>query len=133
MKTRTRIAGMIIQDGKILMVKGKGYNELWTPGGKIESGESDEQCLTRELKEEINVQPTEMKFFKEYSGTSFYNPNKTVTQRIYIVGIDGEPKPGAEIESIVWLSRDDFEKKKFPMITITEKEIIPDLIRQNFF
>lgn len=53
METRTRIAAIIIKDKKLLLLKGKGYKELWTPGGKIELGESDEECLKRELKEEI--------------------------------------------------------------------------------
>lgn len=34
-----------------------------------------------------------------------------------------------EIESFVWFSKKDFETKKHPMITITEEQIIPDLIK----
>ena len=49
-KPKTRIAGIIIKDGKLLLVKGKGYEELWTPGGKIDENETDEECLKRELK-----------------------------------------------------------------------------------
>ncbi len=47
LKTKTRIAGIIIQNRKLLLLKGKGYEELWTPGGKLEDGESDEKCLER--------------------------------------------------------------------------------------
>lgn len=133
METKTRIVAIIIKDGKLLMLKGKGYNELWTPGGKIEQGETDEDCLRRELAEEIGVKITGLKFFKEYSGKSFYHPNRITKQKIYIVSISGEIKPDAEIESYVWLTREDFVKKRFPMIPITEKKIIPDLIRQGIF
>lgn len=55
MNTRTRIAGIVIQDSKILMLKGIGYEELWTPGGKINNNESDIECLKREFQEEIEV------------------------------------------------------------------------------
>ena len=131
-KIRIRIVGIIIRNGKLLMVKGKGYEELWTPGGKIKPGENDEECLRRELKEEINADLVKMKFFKEYSGKSFYQEGIT-KQRVYIASVKGKIRPGAEIEDFVWLSRQDFEKRKFLLIPITEKEIIPDLIKQGFF
>ncbi len=91
-KLKTRIAGIIIQDKKILMLKGKGYKELWTPGGKIEEGESDEDCLKRELKEEIGVDLIESKFFGEYKGMSFYNPEVIYNQRVYIATVGGGHK-----------------------------------------
>lgn len=132
MKTKTRIAAVIVKNGKLLMEKGRGCKELWMPGGKIKEGESDQECLKRELKEELKAEITSMKFFKEYLGKSFYNDwmNK---QKVYIVSIVGEIQPGAEIEDYVWLSREDFENKKHAMIPITEKEITPDLIKNRLF
>jgi len=82
MQTRTRITGIVIQDGKILMLKGKGYKKLWTPGGKIEEGESDKDCLKRELKEEIGVNLIDSRLFGEYPGMSFYNPELVYNQRV---------------------------------------------------
>ncbi|MFH1253064.1 MAG: NUDIX domain-containing protein [Candidatus Uhrbacteria bacterium] len=49
METKTRIVGIIIKSKKLLMLKGKGFEELWTPGGKIEGKETDQECLEREL------------------------------------------------------------------------------------
>lgn len=133
METRIRIAGIIIQNEKILMLLGKGYPELWTPGGKTDGEENDEECLARELKEELGVELIEAKFFKEYAGKNFYNPLKTKIERVYIAKIEGEPKPDAEIERIVWFSKEDFENKKFPMITMTEEEIFPDIIKAGLW
>ena len=131
MQTKTRIAGMIIKDGKLLMLIGKGYSELWTPGGRIEEGESDEECLRRELLEELGAELVESKFFKEYENVGFYHPEKKTIERVYVVKIKGEIKPDAEIEKIVWLTKEDFINKKFPMIPHTEQELIPDLIKEN--
>lgn len=133
METKIRIAAIIVRDGKLLMLKGRGHDELWTPGGKIEIGESEEDCLRRELREEIGAELSDLKFFQEYSGKSFYEPNQTTKQKIFIASIFGEIKPAAEIEGFVWLSREDFENKKFPMIPITEEKIIPDLIERGIF
>jgi 8-oxo-dGTP diphosphatase len=129
METKTRIAGIIIKEGKLLMLLGKGYKELWTPGGKIDEGETDEECLRRELNEELGVKLLELEFFKEYETVSFYNPKNKVIERSYIAKIEGDIKPDSEIESVVWFTKDDYYNKKFPMITHTQENLIPDLIK----
>jgi len=52
-------AAIIKRAGKILIAKrkmGKHLGGLWEfPGGKIEDGESPEECLERELKEELGI------------------------------------------------------------------------------
>ncbi|MFH1253062.1 MAG: hypothetical protein V1664_01895 [Candidatus Uhrbacteria bacterium] len=85
------------------------------------------------LFEETNVGLQEMVFFKEYSGVSFYHPDQITKQRVYVVKINGKPKPAAEIEDFVWLTKKDFKKRKYKMVPITENEIIPDLIKQKKF
>lgn len=130
-KIRIRIAGIFIKDGKLLLVKGKGYKELWTVGGKVDGDETDEECLRRELIEEIGVKITDIKFYKKYPTTSFYNPDIQMEERAYLISIQGEIKPSAEIESFVWFSKDDYYSKKYPMITHIEEELIPDLIKDN--
>ncbi|MCX6811468.1 MAG: NUDIX domain-containing protein [Candidatus Berkelbacteria bacterium] len=133
MEIKTRIVAIIVIKGKLLMLKGKGYKELWTPGGKIKPGESDEDCLRRELEEETGTELLSMKFFKKYSAKSFYSEHIT-KQRVYIVSIKGSKIiPQAEIEDFIWLSRNDFEKGNYPMIPITQNKIIPDLIKAGIF
>lgn len=131
--TVTRVAGIVIKDGKILMLLGKGYNELWTPGGKTEPNESDEDCLKRELKEELGVNLSRCEFFKEYKHKSFYFPKRLMTERVYIADVSGEINPGAEIEKHLWLTKEDFENKRFPMITNTQEKLIPDLIKAKLW
>ena len=132
MQTRPRVAAIIIQEQKLLMVQG-GFPELWTPGGKLQEWETEEECLRRELKEEISVEISDLSFFKEYRWVSFYNPEIPLIQKIYIASITGEIKPDAEIDNFVRLSREDFLQKKFAMIKWDLEEIIPDLIKENIF
>ncbi|KKP32880.1 MAG: hypothetical protein A2312_03115 [Candidatus Staskawiczbacteria bacterium RIFOXYB2_FULL_32_9] len=132
METVTRIAGVIIQDEKMLMVLGK-YQELWTPGGRIEPGETDEACLKRELKEEMGVELLSCKFFKEYTNPSFYHPERTTIERIYIAKVSGQIKPASEIRDFVWLCKEDFENKKYLMIGSDQEKLIPDLIKAGIW
>lgn len=59
MKTIEVVAGIIQQDGKTLIAKRKSGSHLagkWEfPGGKLEVGETPENCLKRELKEEFGI------------------------------------------------------------------------------
>ncbi len=133
MKTKTRVAAIIIQDGKLLMLKGYGYEELWTPWGKMDEWETNEECLSRELDEELGVKLTSAIFFKTYSWPSFYHSESITIQHIYVAMIEWDINPDAEIESCVWLSKDDYINKLYPMIPITQEEIIPDLITAGIF
>ena len=58
MKTIEAVAAIIHQDGKILATQ-RGYGDYkgwWEfPGGKMEAGETEEQAIVREIREELNV------------------------------------------------------------------------------
>lgn len=128
-RPRIRIAGIVIRDNKLLLLKGRGYEYFWTPGGKVDGEEGYEECLKRELKEEIGVNLISVKFFKEYEGVSFFNSEIKQKQAVYLIEIDGEIKPDAEIESYIWMSKEEYENKKYN--TQTDDNIILDLIKEN--
>lgn len=56
------VAGFLIKEGKVLVGQRPENNSLpgqWEfPGGKIEMGESPEEALARELKEELDIDAT---------------------------------------------------------------------------
>lgn len=56
-RTKNRVTGVIIRDGKILLIhRFKNGKEYWVfPGGGVESGETLEEGLHREILEETNL------------------------------------------------------------------------------
>jgi phosphoglycolate phosphatase-like HAD superfamily hydrolase/ADP-ribose pyrophosphatase YjhB (NUDIX family) len=58
------VGGLIRNDaGQMLMVRTHKWSNLWgIPGGKIKLGESSEAALRRELKEETNLDVTDIRF-----------------------------------------------------------------------
>ena len=133
MKVVTRVVAIIIQDHKLLLEKGQGHDELWTPGGKIESHESELECLKRELADELNMELVSASFFKEYFSKHFYTNNLLTKDRVYLATVSGIPQPQNEIESVVWLTKEDLVSKKYQMVTNTEENLIPDLIQAGLF
>ena len=85
------VAGLIQRDGLILIGKrciDDSYGGLWEfPGGKIEEGETDSQCLEREIQEELGLD-------SEIGQLIHVNqPSPTFQLAVYHARIaDGEPE-----------------------------------------
>ncbi|MBP2651744.1 MAG: hydrolase [Firmicutes bacterium] len=62
-------AALLIKSGKVLIAKktpqDKRANQWEFPGGKIDLGETPEECLIRELREEFNIRITVDSLFTE--------------------------------------------------------------------
>lgn len=66
---RVRVAGILIKEGKMLFIEhGKKGKRYWLlPGGGVDYGESFEEALKREFREEVNldIEVLNLKFISE--------------------------------------------------------------------
>ena len=87
------------------------YYQKWEfPGGKIESGESPEQALRRELDEELAIDVEEFEFLIEHLHDY---PDRQVRLFVYrINNFKGEPV-GREGQALRWVTLEELESLDF--------------------
>lgn len=95
---RQRVSAIIVNDKKILLIhRIKNNTEYYVfPGGGKEEGESDNDAVKREVKEETNLDVENIKF--AFDDTEIL-PNGDSNKFYFVAVSDGEPKLiGPELE-----------------------------------
>ncbi len=105
-----KLAWLYIKDGKILSARSKNKELFYVPGGKREQGESDEQALIREIKEEVsvNILPSSIKYAEKFKAQADGKTNNVIVKlTCYFADFQGELLPDAEIEEIKYIGYKD--------------------------
>lgn len=101
-----KIALVHFQDGKVLMVRdNKNDKVFYNLGGKVEEGESDINCLAREVREELEVDLdlSSLEFLGEFEAPAHGKQNALVNIRLYKGDFIGTPKLTEEIVEYKYL------------------------------
>lgn len=100
----TSVAWLQVHDGRVLGVRTRGRDRFYLPGGKLEPGESHEDALIREVREELGLQLTELRPAFSVAAPAHGLPVETqLTMHCFHGTAHGAPKPGAEIDELTWL------------------------------
>jgi mutator protein MutT len=129
-----KAAGIIVQDRKILVSRSKGKSYFIAPGGKLETEETPERALARELQEEqgIVVREQDLSFFGTFSAIAHgHEAEKLQIQMdVFIVkSYDGVLVPQSEIEENRWITSQDVGHVELG--SIFAYEVIPELHKLN--
>ena len=109
-------AAIIEKEGKILIAKRKAGDDLFSglwefPGGKIEEGETPEECIARELKEELDI---EVEVGELITSNKHKYPHGIFELLAYRVKhVSGEMVLN-DHEEIKWVTADEMSSFEFP-------------------
>jgi 8-oxo-dGTP diphosphatase len=86
------VCAAVISEGAILMVRHvHGGRDYWTlPGGGVEPGESLQQAVVREVREEANLAATVVRplYERRYHSTT----GRDVVEQCFLLHVDGAPR-----------------------------------------
>ena len=106
MKTVRVVAAIIIENDKVFATQ-RGYGEFkdgWEfPGGKIEPGETPEEAIVREIKEELD---TEVEVIELLDTVEYDYPNFHLSMGCFICKIKSGDLVLKEHEAAKWLTKD---------------------------
>ena len=93
---RYAIDGILWKNNKVILIKraGKTFHGMWAlPGGIMEEGEIVEETLTREMKEEVNVEVKPLAILGVYSHPE-RDPREHTISVVFICSYEGKPSAG---------------------------------------
>ena len=120
-----KVALIYVKNGKVLTTVSKGKKTYYMPGGKREPGESDNETLIREIKEELSVDVIEdtIKFYGVFEAQAEGKAKGIlVKMTCYMAAFNGKLCPAAEIDKFDW-----FDFKDIDRVSIVDRLIFKDL------
>lgn len=109
MKTVNVVAALIINQDKVLATQ-RGYGEFkdgWEfPGGKIEPGETPEQAIKREIREEL---ATDIRVEQPLTTVEYDYPSFHLSMECFICKVERGNPTLLEHEAARWLSYDELD------------------------
>ena len=104
----TSVGWVRMAGGRLLVVRTRGRDRFYLPGGKLEPGESPEEALMREVREELGVVLRELRpaFTVEAAAHGLAEPTR-LTMRCFHGEFTGQLLAAGEIEEIAWLDAPD--------------------------
>jgi 8-oxo-dGTP diphosphatase len=95
--------GVIVRDGRVLLVHRPKYDDWAFPKGKLEPDETWEAAAVREVEEETGLRCE----LGEYLGSTHYAVRDGAKEvRYFRMTADGDPRPDNEIDEVRWVTPD---------------------------
>ncbi len=127
---KVTVGGIILRNNKVLLTKRKVKIEKgkWClPGGHIEIGESAEEAIKREIKEETGLDVKKVKFLF-YQDEFIKKLDWSAVVLVFLVEAKGKLKENAEVSEFRFFSKSEIEKMN---LAFKNKEILNKFLRNK--
>ena len=94
--------GVVVRDGRVLLVHRPRYDDWSFPKGKLERGETWEDAAVREVEEETGL---ECELGNELGSTHYEVRGEPKEVRYFHMSADGEAVAQNEVDEVRWVTR----------------------------
>lgn len=123
MKVITVAAAVIVNEQQqLLLVRKKNTAAFMQVGGKLEPNELPEQCMLREIEEEIGTEARIKQFVGRFETATANEPDHLLVAYVYHVTLAQAPHVQAEIAEMRWI---DLDESNLNLAPLTTEVVIP--------
>jgi 8-oxo-dGTP diphosphatase len=124
-------AAIFRNDGRFLLVRKRGTLRFMQAGGKLDAGETAPQALARELMEELSLDITraDIRYLGQFTAPAANEEGRTVLADQFVLTIDCDVSPMAELEEVTWVWLDEAEL--LPLAPLLTAQVFPLLKREG--
>lgn len=123
MKQITVAAGIVLNaKQQLLLVRKHNTRFFMQVGGKLEPDEAPEQCILREIAEEIGCQAKIVQAVGCFETAAANEPDHLLVSHVFQIELDSTPQIAAEIAELKWIDLDD---QTTPLAPLTREIVLP--------
>jgi 8-oxo-dGTP pyrophosphatase MutT (NUDIX family) len=100
-------AAAIVEDGRLLLVSKRAAPSVYyLPGGKPDPAETVEDCVRREVREELGAELTSLAYLETVVDVAALE-RVPMSMDVFVAALDRAPRVASEIAALAWFRPDE--------------------------
>ncbi|WP_434450579.1 NUDIX hydrolase [Lentzea sp. E54] len=106
------VVGLVhVEAGRLLVVRSRNKKAFYLPGGKIEPGETPQDALRREVREELGIELEHPEVLRRYVAPAYgEGEGAMVDMTCFTARLRGTPRPTSEIAELTYVTSAEYRE-----------------------